>query len=205
MLSFVPFGHLYERVCNLSHRTTNGSFLLLVGGCSRSGKSTLSAMLSERLMAEHVQHAVVSLDAWLLGAEQRAPLSSVMERYDCRGIVNSVKGLLEGKVIYPPVYDAISRQRVAEAADRGIAATSSLIIAEGVIALALNELVDMSSLKVFVQVSDEIRIGRLFTFYRDVKKLSVSEVETIIAEREREEVPFVKNTASRADITIQNS
>lgn len=205
MLSFVPFTHLYERVYDLSRQATSDLSLLLVGGCSRSGKSTLSGMLSERLMAEHVKRVVINLDAWLLGAEQRAPLSSVMERYDCKAIVSCVKGLLEGGVIYPPVYDAVSRRRVAETSRKGITATSGLVIVEGVIALALNELVDISPLKVFVQVSDEIRIERLFTFYRDVKKLSVSEVETVIAEREREEVPFVKNTAARADITIHNS
>ena len=162
-------------------------------------------MLSESLAVEHVKHTMVNLDAWLIGVDQRASRSSVMERYDCKAIVSCVKGLLEGRVIYPPVYDPVSRRRVAEASSKGIAATSGFIIAEGVIALALSELVDMSSLRVFVQVSDETRIERLYAFYRDVKKLSLSEVETIIAERELEEIPFIKNTASRADIIIHNS
>jgi len=205
VLRFASFNHLFERVIGLSHKAMHGTFLLLVGGCSRSGKSTLSTMLSESLTAEHIGHVVVNLDAWLVSADKRAPVSSVTERYDCHAIVDSMKGLLEGRMIYPPVYDVISRQRVAEAADKGIAATSGFVIAEGVIALALNELVDMSSLRVFVEVSDETRIERLFSFYRDIKKLGVTEVETIVAERELEEVPFVKNTASRADIIIYSS
>jgi uridine kinase len=205
VLGFVSFNHLYEKICELSCRTSNGSPLVLVGGCSRTGKSVLSTMISEKLLADRVEHGIVTLDAWLLDVEKRKAHSSVMERYDCHAIVNSVKELLQGKVIYPPVYNMISRRRISESSEKRIAVVSGIIIAEGVIALAINELVDMASLKIFVEVSDEVRIERLFSFYREVKKLSADEVETIIAERECEEVPFVKRTASCADIIVHNS
>jgi uridine kinase len=205
VLGFVSFNDLYEKIYGLSYGALNRSALVLVGGCSRTGKSVLSTMLSEKLLADHIEHRVVNLDAWLLGIEERGLHSTVMERYDCHAIVSSVKGLLQGKVIYPPVYDAISRRRTAESGHKGIAVASGIIIAEGVIALALNELVDIASLKIFVQVSDKVRIERLLSFYRDVKKLCLDEVDSIIAERECEEVPFVKGTASRADIVIHNS
>lgn len=205
MLGFVSFNHLYEKIYELSCHALNGSSLVLVGGCSRTGKSALSVMLSEKLLADRIEHGIVNLDAWLLGVDERGHHSLVMERYDCQAIISSVKELLQGKAVYPPVYDMISRRRISASGEKGITVVSGIIIAEGVIALALNELVEIASLKIFVHVSDKVRTERLFSFYRDVKKLSVDEVEAVIAERECEEVPFIKQTASCADIIVHNS
>ena len=205
MTDVSSFNCLYGRLGILKDQATGEPILVLIGGCSRSGKSILSRTISEKLRIEGLDCHVVSIDAWLLDVRKRPPGLGVMERYDCRAIVGSINELLQGRTIYPPVYDAASRRRIAERGKVGITVASGVIIVEGVVSLALQELHAIASLKVYVNVPDEIRIERLKSFYRDVKKLSMFDTERLIHEREREEVPFIKRTSSDADIVIENS
>lgn len=176
--------------------------LVLIGGCSRSGKSALVERLSSRLNGVGIRNGVVRLDSWLIGVDQRKAQSTVLERYEGQAIVESIHGLLRGKTIFPPIYNAKTRRRRAERGKTGIRIASGVLIVEGVIALALEPLVRMADLRIFVSVSDPERLERLRDFYTRNKGFTSKETEEIIQSREKEEVPFIKETAKKADIVV---
>ncbi|MFH0828110.1 MAG: AAA family ATPase, partial [Candidatus Omnitrophota bacterium] len=139
--------------------------LILIGGCSRSGKSTVAAKLAKKLSGDKVANCTVKLDSWLVSLEKRRAASKVMERYESKKIIHSLKDILKGEVVYPPVYDVNSRRRIAEHGSDGIFIKDGVVIAEGIIALALEKLMDKALLKIFVSVPDRVRIKRLKYFY----------------------------------------
>jgi len=91
---------------------------MLIGGCSRTGKSTLASKLSKTFEADGVECGIVNLDSWLVSLEERKIDSTVMERYDCVAIIKAVKEILSGKKVFPPVYDVVSRRRISERGEK---------------------------------------------------------------------------------------
>ncbi len=177
--------------------------LILVGGCSRSGKSTVAEKLAKKIAADKVENRIVKIDSWLVSLEKRGPASRVMDRYECEKITQSVKIILKGGVVSPPVYDVNSRRRIAEHGADKIFIKDGVLIAEGVIALALEKLTKKAILKIFVNIPDSVRLQRLKNFYNKVKLLNMAEAMKVINSREKEEVPFVKKTAKYADVIFE--
>ena len=174
--------------------------LILVGGCSRSGKSVLVSKLKENIISSGINTAVINLDSWLVSVDNRKQDSSVLDRYEIPLIISAIKKIRHGEVIYPPVYDVVSRMRVAECGINSVSIKNGILFIEGVVALAIEELVKNATLRIFVGISDKLRKQRLVAFYSDVKRLNRKEYEKIIETREQEEVPFIKRTSVNADI-----
>ncbi|OGW81889.1 MAG: hypothetical protein A3G33_05260 [Omnitrophica bacterium RIFCSPLOWO2_12_FULL_44_17] len=191
---------LYDFVESERLKHIDERMLVLIGGCSRSGKSTVALKLSKKFSDRNIPSQIINLDAWLISIEKRKDNSTVLERYDCEAIEKSVEDLLKGFTIMPPVYDFRTRRRVSETGGNPITLSSGILIAEGVVALALENLCKRASIKIFVDISDIVRLKRLMDFYYESKFLSYNESKTIINEREAEEVPFVKSTAKYADL-----
>lgn len=174
--------------------------LILIGGCSRSGKSTLSNELHETFISNGFQSVIINLDSWLIGFDKRPKNSKVYQRYEVSSIIKSINTLLSGEKIYPPVYNAKTRRRITEKREHPIQVEKGFIIIDGVISLYINELTAISSLNIFVRINDISRIKRLIEFYSVFKGMQKTKYHKIIRDRESEEVPFIKNTASNADI-----
>ena len=174
--------------------------IILVGGCSCTGKTVLVSKLTENIVNSGINTAVVNLDSWLISVEERKEDSSVIERYEIPLIISSLKKIQQGEAIYPPVYDAVSRRRITDSGVDSISMKSGIMIIEGVVALAIEELAENATLGIFVDIPDKLRKQRLVDFYADVKHLGKKEYENIIETREKEEVPFVKRTAVNAGI-----
>jgi len=175
-----------------------GIFIILIGGCSRSGKSTLAKHLSANFRESRIDALVLNLDAWVIDVDKRKPDSTVLERYDILEIASSIEQLLKGELISPPVYDPVVRKKTGTGQPIGI--SNGILVIEGVIALALPELLTKANLRIFVDIADLPRIKRLVSFYRDIKKLDARSYKQLIRAREAEEVPFIKSTRSQADI-----
>mgnify|MGYP001314457462 CR=1 FL=1 len=97
-----------------------------------------------------------------------------------------------------------TRTRFAERRKTGIRISSGVLIVEGVIALAIEPLVQAADLRLFVAISDVDRLRRLKYFYTNKKGLTLKETEEIIQSREMEEVPFIKKTANVSVIFVRN-
>jgi len=199
----------YELICKNIYQVVIKShkrpFLILIGGCSRTGKSTFSLKLSRDLEGYGVDCHTIDLDSWIISFEKRKPNGNVFERYDYDAIVKDIKDIMMGNIVYPPVYDSFSRKRTGEKGEKAYYVSSGIIIVEGVIGLAIKELVSIASLKIFIAVPDEIRVKRLMDFYINKKKLTRNMAEEIICSREKEEVLFVKETSRHADLIFERT
>jgi len=191
---------LSEHIIKLIASLSTKSMLILVGGCSRAGKTVVVSKLTENIISSGINTAVVNLDSWLVSVNNRKQDSSVLERYEITSIISAIKKVQRGEVVYPPVYDAVSRKRTADSGAVPICITDGILFVEGVVALTIKELVENATLQIFVDIPDKLRKQRLVIFYSDIKRLNRKEYNEVIETREKEEVPFVKRTAVNADI-----
>ena len=179
--------------------------IVLIGGVSRSGKSTLAKRLSIFFKTKMIECQIIELDSWLVSADQRKRNSKVIDRYHTKKIVNSMKDLMDGNVIFPPQYDSISRAQIAEIGSKSVSFKYGVLIIEGIIALALKELREIARLKIHTDISDFRRIKRLINFYKDVKALPNFEYKKLIKERELEEIPYIKKASDNADVIFASN
>lgn len=193
-----------QLVSFLEPLSEEGLKLVLIGGCSRSGKSTLSQGIAAEIRAKKYAATVLSLDSWIVGVDRRPEKSTVYQRYDGLQIIQDVRAVLEGKSVVIPVYDAKTRMRVSEQ-NQFIHIHSGYLILEGVLALAYDELRQLSALSVFVEIDDQVRKQRFKNFYSDIKGLSPDKIDELFNEREIEEVLAVKKTRVNADILIREN
>lgn len=200
MLNCSSIEFLSEHILALLDESSNKPMIVLVGGCSRTGKTVLVSKLTENIISSGINTVSVKLDSWLISVEKRKEDSSVLERYEIPSIISSIKRLQQREHIYPPVYDAVSRRRITESGVAPISIKEGILFVEGVVVLAIEELVENATLRIFVDVPDELRRQRLVNFYSDIKRLDRKEYEDIIKKREKEEVTFIKETAVNADV-----
>ena len=85
-----------------------------------------------------------------------------------------------------------------------VSITNGILFVDGVVALAIEELLKHAALRIFVDIPDTLRKQRLVHFYSEIKRLDEKECENIIKTREKEEVLFIKKTVVNADITFNN-
>lgn len=200
--SVTDLAHTIENL----HRAHSGKVtLVLIGGCSRTGKSTLAERLKEKLRKNNLSVLVVNIDAWLIGIDQRKPETTVLERYDINMISTAIEKLIQGREVRPPVYNVVSRKRINGRYGKPLFLSSGIFIVEGVVGLAIPDLLSKSSLNIFTETTDLLRLERMMDFYKNVKKLHAVAYKKIILSREAEEVPFIKNSAKNADVIFQQA
>jgi len=191
------FEILIKNILN-KYNSLESNALLLIGGCSRSGKTTLSKKIAHQLNKNDINSIVVNIDSWIISIEKRKIDSKVMDRFECNEIIKSINLLLNEEKVYPPIYDPITRTRSAEKNADYYYLEKGVLIVEGVIVIALKELLEKSLYSIFVDISDEKRLKRLYDFYRKVKGLSERQTNNIILSREKEEVLFIKKHSKNA-------
>lgn len=200
MIDCTSFHELFSETQKIYDRSSGNIFLVLIGGCSRSGKTTLSNKLSAHFNESGIETLVVGLDSWLIGVNDRKPDSMVIERYEMQRINSDLEVLLNGGIITPPVYDPVSRKRIAGNGEKSLKIKKGIVIVEGVVALSDPGLIGKKGISVFVKTSHLTRIKRLLDFYGGIKKIPREEYKQIIREREKEEVPFIDKSVDFADL-----
>ena len=204
MISCSSIEVLSKHILALREECSSNPMIVLVGGCSRTGKTVLVSKLMEYIKSSEISTTVIKLDSWLVSLEKRKEDSSVLERYETSSIILSIKKLLRGETVLPPIYDAISRRRIAESGLAQVSITNGILFVDGVVALAIEELLKHAALRIFVDIPDTLRKQRLVHFYSEIKRLDEKECESIIKTREKEKVLFIKKTVVNADITFNN-
>jgi len=174
--------------------------IVLIGGCARVGKSTLSKELNQLLIKKKLKSLVIPLDLWLVSHNKRKPDSTVIDRFHTKIMIKSLIDLYNGQIIYPPLYDFVKRVQILETGHKPITYKSGILIIEGVIALALSELRKLASISIHLEINNRQRLKRLIEFYTETKKLPASECRRLIKEREKEEVPFINDKSKHADL-----
>jgi len=192
------FSTIYHDIIASVGQNKSDIFLILIGGFSRSGKTTFANQLNKELRNSGYNSTVIGIDSWLLDIIDRPKDSIITQRYDCKDIESSVINLLNGKSIYPPNYDASSRKRIKNIMSQPVSISEGIIIWEGTIALSIKELLRQSNLNIFININDYTRLKRIIKFYRDEKKVPREEYKNIIKERETEEIPYIRNSMVNA-------
>lgn len=172
--------------------------LVLIGGCARSGKSTVASVLSEMIGDSGRQAHVISLDGWLKPVEFRKEGDGVMGRYDMEAVNGLLLPLIRSQsrhALSIPQYERKGRSFLKPVLHS--IGPNDLLILEGVPALMDNSLLDHSVVRIYVDVSDEIRAKRLKEdcAWREENQ---ADFELRLASREMDEVPLVRASAACA-------
>ena len=96
---------LLEKIHDKYLQSQKAIFVILLAGCSRAGKSTIGSAMQIFFLQRGINFLFVKLDSWLISVEKRKKNSTVSERYDMSAINLSVKELMQGGTVLPPVYD----------------------------------------------------------------------------------------------------
>lgn len=178
--------------------------LISIGGCSRTGKTTLAKQIQKDMSIRGINCGIVALDNWLVGVNGRRNNGTVRERFQYKDIRNAVAKLVAGEDIRTPVYNSKTRS-VIDDEQNVLHFEDGVIILDGVVALDIPELRAVSKLKVFVDIDDTIRSERLNWFYLEYKNCTQEEASAILNARELEEVPLIKSTIQYADVVFRAS
>ena len=175
--------------------------MVLVGGLSRSGKSTLAYCLQETLKSKGLQAHIIAMDGWLKPLEDRG--QTVVERYDLPALEQLLAALADRntvQTIQVPIYSK-REQRATRRIDIEIA-PHDVIIVEGTIALMLN--LKNSNHQIhrwYAQVDEQKRQKRLLTQY-GLRGKSLDEAQSIYAQRQIDEAPWIEATCKQATVRI---
>lgn len=192
-------GHssIVKQLFHVCHKASEARFVL-IGGCSRSGKSTVATVLREMMQDLNRQTHVISLDSWLKPLDQRIEGDGVMSRYDMEAVKNLLLPLKTSNSrqnISVPQYERMSRTHQHEIVYS--VGPNDLLIIEGVTALLDKVLLDCTEVRIYVEISEDIRTARLNEDYswRGEKQ---GAIDSRLASRQVDEVALVQASASYA-------
>jgi histidinol-phosphate phosphatase family protein len=176
---------------------------ILIGGLSRSGKSSAAQVLKELFKAGGRQAHIIPLDSWLLPPEARLEGAGVISRYDIPEVLRCMRELADRStrhLIRIPSYDPVARTATIETPIRSIG-PEDLIILEGVPALAIPDLVSMADARVYLECPEPVRLSRLQRDYQ-WRGLSEDQVEALKRSRALDEDRFVAESRDNADASF---
>jgi uridine kinase len=138
---------------------------------------------------------IAPLDNWLRSGSACEP--DVLGRYDMEGMESAIRGLVDRRAaITTPRCDPLTRQSRTDT-ERIVLGFDDVLILDGIPALLSQELVAMSSLRVFVEHDVDERHRR---FSRG--GLAEKDVDAVYQARDLDEAPIVRTHAKRADVIL---
>jgi D,D-heptose 1,7-bisphosphate phosphatase len=174
--------------------------VIVVGGQSRSGKSTLSTVIRKYLEQVGKRVKILELDNLLLSKNQRVPNMNVRDRYRFDAIEKEVEFLLSGKEITLDRYDPKTRE-VGRNTEKIVLNAGEILLIDGVVALDHTYLRDVADVSFFTCVLEELRKKRFYDFYH-YKLLPEGEIENLYNSRLVDEVGIINQSKKYADHII---
>lgn len=174
--------------------------IVLIGGHSRSGKSTLAQGIRDALKRQGRVCHIIETDRWILSASNRG--SGVVGRHDLeslRRLVKELAGRTCPLAVSLPRYIKSRRESI-DNADMIQIEPSDVVIFEGVVALFFQSIVP-NCIKIFVEVEEQIRKSRMIREYHLRGESAV--VESIYEERFKDEWPWIE--AFKQDAILFNA
>ncbi|KAK9954972.1 hypothetical protein ABG768_014882 [Culter alburnus] len=160
-----PAGMLCE-----SERPRHRPFLIGVSGGTASGKSTVCAKIMELLGQNKVDHhhrkvTIVSQDSFyrILTPEQKAKALKGQynfdhpDAFDTEFMCQTLKDIVEGKVVEVPTYDFVTHSRLPE---KIRVYPADVVLFEGILVFYTQEVRDMFHMKLFVDTDSDVRLSR---------------------------------------------
>ncbi len=176
-----------------------------IAGGTASGKTTIA----KRLFDEASKNGSVSLiriDDYYFNMDKviRSKTGNLNydhpDSYDIELIMSHLSDLREGKQIYKPLYDFVTHSRMSE---YELVEPSNIIIVEGIMAFALDQLLPLYDIKIYVDTADDIRfIRRLKRDMKDRGRSLESVVEQYMDTVRPMHHAFVEPSKKHADIIV---
>lgn len=180
--------------------------LIIVAGGSASGKSTVVNEIIERLKSVHV--AIIKHDDYYVDLTNMPMEERKLVNYDHPSSLDNellyqhLQDLLNNKAVLKPTYDFIEHNRNT---NKELLEPKKVIILEGILSLVDKRIRDLASIKIFVELDDDLRFIRRLT--RDINERSRS-VESVIQQYLTTVKPmyhkYVKPQKKYCDIIIPN-
>jgi HAD superfamily hydrolase (TIGR01662 family) len=202
-VEWILHGHanVVSKLMPLISSATN-SRVILVGGASRSGKSSIASVLVELLSLVGKKSHILSLDGWLKSAEERQEGAGVLGRYQLEVIIAQARKVVSSPVRFDIEYSQYDRKlRRVHKFKKASIGPSDIVIFEGVPALLDKRLLDLANLSIHVDVDDVLRLKRLHEEYlwRNERR---DDFMNKIMSREIDEVSLIRLAADKADYQI---
>lgn len=196
-----PYRALADQLAEKIRTKKTKPYIILIGGNTRSGKSTLAKSLSLHLQKNSFSVLDIALDDWILPAEKRPAGHQFMENFQYRKIETDIPEIISGKNIS---LDGYSRhpERKAKPVNY-VYENEEVVIIEGVIALELPTLTNIADLKIFKSVSMETLEQSMKNYYR-WKGKTETEIDVLWLERLEKEYLFIdKESRGKADVVVE--
>ncbi|MDF9787850.1 HAD-IIIA family hydrolase [Polynucleobacter sphagniphilus] len=177
--------------------------LVLIGGPSRAGKSSVAQVLKELMSFTGRKTHIISLDGWLLPANERLEGVGVMNRYDMNAASDLLRPVINSKNrhwISIPIHDRKTRQIIKKI--KTSIGPDDCVIIEGVPALIGDNFLGHTGIKIYVDVVDEIRLERLRSEYK-WRGHSDEEIQSRITSRDFDELVIVRNSVINSAFQVK--
>ncbi|XP_035245551.1 uridine-cytidine kinase 1 [Anguilla anguilla] len=161
-----------------NERPRHRPFLIGVSGGTASGKSTVCAKIMELLGQNKVDHrqrkvVIVSQDSFyrVLTSDQKAKALKGQynfdhpDAFDNELMYQTLKDIVEGKVVEVPTYDFVTHSRLQE---RITVYPADVVLFEGILVFYTQNVRDMFHMKLFVDTDSDVRLSR--RVLRDMKR-----------------------------------
>lgn len=178
----------------------NKQVFVAIGGLSRSGKSTLTIDLQQKLSDNHINSIIIPLDYWILPLERRKSSMNVTDRFQFEKMTSDIAQLITKQEISIYPYEAQTRSISTIPVAISIR-NKQVIFFDGVIALNHPYIIENSDLKIYVEISEEVRKQRFSDFYKQ-KGLNNIEIEYLYSMRQKDESPWIVPSKENADLII---
>ena len=172
--------------------------VVLVGGQSRSGKSTFAGVLRDAIRARGKGAVILSADRWLKSERQRGP--GVFGRYDMAALQALVDALGSGEqrpqTLALPGYHKLKRERV-DAVESTPLAPTDVILIEGTVSLALKTATSVETHRFHLDIDESARKQRVLDEYR-LRGFEEAKAREVYLARRGDEFPLVEDLARTA-------
>ncbi|XP_032883924.1 uridine-cytidine kinase 2 isoform X2 [Amblyraja radiata] len=145
-------------------------FLIGVGGGTASGKSSVCTKIVQLLGQNEIDHhkrqvVIVSQDSFyrVLTPEQKGKAMKGQfnfdhpDAFDNELIFNTLRDIVEGKIVEIPVYDFVTHSRKSETVT---VYPADVVLFEGILAFYVQDIRDMFQMKLFVDTDADTRLSR---------------------------------------------
>ncbi|MBN1158062.1 MAG: HAD-IIIA family hydrolase [Bacteroidales bacterium] len=198
-----PYAEIFENVHRQVIRTRNSlPFVILIGGNSRSGKSTLASFLNIEFRRRGLMSMILELDNWILPEQERSPSMNVYERFRLADIEKDLYSLMEGselsKASYPHHPERISVPLKLSFKGKDV------VIIEGVVALSSEKIRKLSRLKLYTSIPENVLRERIKEYYTWRGK-PPADIDRLYEKRKTDEYLPIEKERKLADLIINSA
>lgn len=194
-----PYRDLAESVLRKVKGSDKRHFVISVGGNSRSGKSILAQYLKKHLERNDLSVLKISLDDWIRPKEEREGREEVFYNFQTDKLTEDLGTILSGKEVALTPYRAHPERKKEEKVYQ--LQSEDVVIMEGVVALATEELRSLADLKIFKKIEEPLLKERVYHFY-DWKGYTKEETDKLWAQRKPNEYDVIAGNEEFGDLVL---